>query len=483
MSMRNNPYTPPPLIDGSGLFIGREAIFDQINELLTKQDEATTRRPFLLNGSPKIGKTALLRQIENGRLGAQYIPIYIDLNTVTLDSVSSFYWDLAHKIRQTLTTQKQIDIAEFNQTTFVAAPLQAFFLQLIKPASNAFTAQSLLLLFDNAHILVEQIQQQQMPADLILDLQNELRQANNATSIFALTSPSDTVPTIAGLPFSQWTHNIQLEPLTEEETHALVRDPVGYTIVKEVSRYIHDLTQGHPASIQKICHALYDYQQENGLAIITVADIVAVQKQLGNHALWETAVSHEQPTFTIQPNPALARTIHTVSHQALWYKQPIFIGLAALTLVSLAFILLPILIRRQNQNTANALANITATPGLIEPVGTNESDINLDTDIEQVSSATPEPPPSLTPTATNTPSPTPTPTPTPTNTPDAYPNLITREQDGMIMVYIPEDTFLMGSAEDDFLSVADEQPQREVHMNAFYIDKFEVNIEQYAAFL
>jgi formylglycine-generating enzyme required for sulfatase activity len=58
-----------------------------------------------------------------------------------------------------------------------------------------------------------------------------------------------------------------------------------------------------------------------------------------------------------------------------------------------------------------------------------------------------------------------------------------REQDGMVMVLIPAGTFIMGAAENDFISAPDERPRHEVRLSQFYMDKYEVNVEQYAAFL
>ena len=51
-----------------------------------------------------------------------------------------------------------------------------------------------------------------------------------------------------------------------------------------------------------------------------------------------------------------------------------------------------------------------------------------------------------------------------------------REKDGMEMVYVPEGTFIMGS-DDGF---DNEKPVREVYLDAYWIDKFEVTNAQYA---
>ena len=50
-----------------------------------------------------------------------------------------------------------------------------------------------------------------------------------------------------------------------------------------------------------------------------------------------------------------------------------------------------------------------------------------------------------------------------------------REKDGMEMVYVPEGTFTMGSN-----NVDNEKPAREVYLDAYWIDKYEVSNAQYA---
>jgi len=87
--------------------------------------------------------------------------------------------------------------------------------------------------------------------------------------------------------------------------------------------------------------------------------------------------------------------------------------------------------------------------------------------------------PTLTPTAKNTS--TPTCTPTATNTPTPALGVVStqiRPVDGMEMVYVPEGTFTMGS--DDSDARDNEQPVRNVYLDAYWIDKYEVSNAQYA---
>ncbi len=51
--------------------------------------------------------------------------------------------------------------------------------------------------------------------------------------------------------------------------------------------------------------------------------------------------------------------------------------------------------------------------------------------------------------------------------------------DGMVLMYVPAGTFLMGSTSDDSYAEDDEFPQHEVYLNAYWIDRTEVTNAQY----
>lgn len=96
-----------------------------------------------------------------------------------------------------------------------------------------------------------------------------------------------------------------------------------------------------------------------------------------------------------------------------------------------------------------------------------------------VASETPSLPPTHTPTKLPSKTPTKTPTSKPTRTPD--PNLgigsmMTRETDGMEMVYVPAGKFIMGSEN----GYDDQKPVRQVYLDSYWIDKYEVSNAQYA---
>jgi serine/threonine protein kinase len=59
----------------------------------------------------------------------------------------------------------------------------------------------------------------------------------------------------------------------------------------------------------------------------------------------------------------------------------------------------------------------------------------------------------------------------------------TREADGMLMMYIPAGSFLMGSNASDSDASSDEKPQHEVYLDSFWMDAYEVSNEMFAKFV
>jgi formylglycine-generating enzyme required for sulfatase activity len=55
--------------------------------------------------------------------------------------------------------------------------------------------------------------------------------------------------------------------------------------------------------------------------------------------------------------------------------------------------------------------------------------------------------------------------------------------DGMVLVFVPDGPFLMGSRDDDPQSSLAERPQREIHLDGYWIDQTEVTNAMYAVFL
>jgi formylglycine-generating enzyme required for sulfatase activity/serine/threonine protein kinase len=158
-----------------------------------------------------------------------------------------------------------------------------------------------------------------------------------------------------------------------------------------------------------------------------------------------------QPVSYAQPLPPQSAKPAEKKKLPLWQ---IILGVKSILLlcVALGLLLNHFLINPQEGGFSLGLGASTATPTLTATLPPSPT-------------ATEEP----LPTATNTPEPTPTETPEPTRVPN-----VVRDVDGMEMVHIPAGEFTMGSTRAE-----QEQPVRQVYLDAYWVDMYEVTNQQY----
>ncbi len=466
--------------DSSRLFFGRHDVFRWILE--QTEADIVPEQLLILHGPPKIGKTAVLKEIEFGALNPPFVGIYLDYAQIALDSLSALYWEIANAGLNGL-ARYNIELDTLNHTDFIADPPKALQQQFLLPTSKLLqekrpfsqtTQRHPLFLFDNCQLILGQIEAGVLPANCLGNLQTHLTTENSANVLFSFTDSPEATAT--DLPILQNGLFYELPPLDEEETVALVRQPVPFTLVRDVAQYIYHITDGHPYKTHQLCHALYEHQHEYNLAQITVADVATVHKYSAKNG------SRALPTYALQGSRSVKEAFRIAHRRDFWQSRSFYLLIAAgLLLVASVFLFTTAGISPLSQQIAGFLGATTPTPTAAPTVEVSpEAAVLL---IDPTATETPQP--TDTPIPTETPSPTPssTPTNTPTATPDRYPNTIVREQDGMLMVLIPADTFLMGAGENDFIAASDERPLHQVRLSQFYMDKYEVNVEQFAAFL
>lgn len=466
-----NPYDATLPAGNGRFFVGRGDV------LAWLQQHQAVSAPLILQGIPRIGKTSCLKHIELLHQNTDAVAIFIDFQRLALDSISLIFWELV-QITTNKLQQHHITLSRQNRRDFVAAPYPTFLSRLIHPALEALNGRKLLFLFDNLHILLGRIVADKLPAN-ILELFQDLNQQPQVKLLFTCECPAAfNNPEITT--FLQNAPTYELGPLTLEETTRLTREPVNYTIVQDVATYIYQLTNGYPYQIHTICQLLFDYQQQHQLKQITVADVALVQKTL----LPQDGSLPEIPTkplpYTIEPNSPQIKTVFKTetSRPLATARWAILGGLGVIVCLVASFILLNLAMPTIGTDMNMLIGLITATSTITPtPTPTQTATPTL----------TPTLTPSTTPTATATPSSTPTATPSSTPTPTATPAELSatfvREQDGMVMILIPAGAFMMGAEENSVLAGPDEKPQHQVQLNSFYLDKYEVSVAQYAAFL
>jgi formylglycine-generating enzyme required for sulfatase activity len=300
------------------------------------------------------------------------------------------------------------------------------------------------------------------------------------TAVILTCTPIGKAALVQHLPILDRAPELQIGPLEKEAALALIRQPNEYAIVPDVAEYIYELTQGHAGQIQRLCYELIHYGQETGLGQFTVADVAHVATRnetlrTGHTITWQRRL----PLYTLPGNRRTGLNNDGLNGRYRLIKVALLLTIILLAGATLIF-------SRQQRPSGYATSS---DHGLLAAMAANEFPVPATAS----PSPTPSPtstaitPPTATATHTNTPTDTPTITPTSTDTPSPTPDQplpeITRQLDGMVMVYIPPGTFLRGAADDDVMADPDERPQQEITLDGFYIDKHEVSVAQFAAFL
>src|SRR5436853_2377202 len=95
-----NPYIVGNPIRTEQMFYGRE---DDFRYVRTKLEAASQGVLIVFCGERRAGKSSILYQVLNGRLGERFIPIFVDLQEMVVSSDSEFFARIARLIAECVT--------------------------------------------------------------------------------------------------------------------------------------------------------------------------------------------------------------------------------------------------------------------------------------------------------------------------------------------------------------------------------------------
>lgn len=442
-------------------FFGRHAVFTWLEDRLA---EDAPHRPIVLQGSAGMGKTAVLQQIKAGRMGSTYTAAYVDLAETNPDSMSQLLWELANVFAPQVGNKEPL-----NRPDFVTDPEKAFETAVLRQL-NSDDSPHLILLFDNFHSVQRRFSKGSLSRNGFNAWQHRLQEIPALHTIFTISSGDDDHAAL----FDR-AYRYHIEPMTPPAASDLVRALTSYTFYSDVATYIGDASGGNPRTIIQVMEVLKATKQDDAHWQPTVADVAALRVLAP-----ETAVSHHATYQFSKPKIAVAAP-SGMNKRGLRLAGGM-VGAFATVLLLLA-LFLPYQ-RDKVATQAAMMAGLVSPTAISTPLPVTNSDAMLR--VTRIT-ATPKPPTSTPmPTQTAVPSSTSTtlpPTITPTPSPTTIPQRIIRDSDGMEMLLIPAGTFTMGGRENDYAASPDERPLHDVQLDGFYMDKYEINLEQYAAFI
>lgn len=277
--IRVNPYIVGNPIRDRVMFFGREDDFRFIRKNL---DHGGSGICIVLCGDRRSGKTSILYQILDGRLGSEYLPVLLDLQLYgTITSAETLNRrlgeDICARISRLGAVVPAVDGGAVTRDLATA----------IEGILRAVPGKKLILLFDEYEIL-ENMAEQGSLNHAFFDLLAGLLERHPALS-YVLTGSTRLED--RQKPF--WTHLIakslyrKISYLTEADALRLIKDPLAGIVFyqEEIPHRIFRLTSGQPFYTQAICMNIVDHLNEQRRNLVTSEDLATVVEQLVENPL------------------------------------------------------------------------------------------------------------------------------------------------------------------------------------------------------
>lgn len=259
------------------MFFGRIEDFEFINKKVTGNRKGGI---IVLCGSRRSGKTSILFQIKGGRLGEQFLPVLVDMQSITAQNDREFLKTLATEIASALGKNDSLVTEGFLQR-LEANPLLAFN-EFTGKVSETLGDKNLILMFDEYELFESHIERDRFTADVLNLLAYWME---NTDGIFFLFTGSDKLeerdPRYWDSFLGKALHR-RISFLRRGDALRLIHDPVEGLVEYEegVEDMIIDLTSGQPFYTQVLCQSIVDHLNESAKNTVSTGDIEMVVEEI-----------------------------------------------------------------------------------------------------------------------------------------------------------------------------------------------------------
>ncbi len=303
--MDTNPYNPlRPVLDPT-LFYGRE---DALRFLTLHLSGRRTPRALVVLGTHGIGKSSLLGRVPLV-VDERYPSVKIDASALEMDNAVAF---VATIVDQTRAMMAAIEASTYRLPSFpdVSDPnvnllgwLADEYLEVVFSAIRR--TRHLVLMVDNAHLVLDAMDAGDLPSDFMDYWQNLLDRYEQLDLLFSLDMRYEA-RALQTPPMNDPNLHYRLPHLATSEARQLITEPVKalYGFEPEALARILLWSGGHPYHLQAIGRLLYRRWEEDRarLNLMTTHDLTAIYP-----AALDMAKNTIAPTWeALRPNERLA---------------------------------------------------------------------------------------------------------------------------------------------------------------------------------
>ena len=295
-----NPYIVGNPIKDPRMFFGREDDFLYVQKKFSGGKEGGM---IVLCGARRSGKTSVLFQILNGRLGEDFLPVLIDMQSMAIRDDRDLLGKLAQEI-VTAVNHRDISIDDFSAKA-ADNPFTALE-NLVKKINLTVSDKRLILLFDEYELFETNIDSGIISANILNLLANLIEHRR----VFIVFTGSDNLEA-RNKPYwelflSKALHR-RISFLSEGDTLRLIRQPVeGLVWYHEgIPDEMYVLTAGQPFYTQVLCQSIVDHLNEYRRNDVQPDDVKQVVNEIIENPLpqmifsWNVLTNLEKLTLAI----------------------------------------------------------------------------------------------------------------------------------------------------------------------------------------
>jgi GTP pyrophosphokinase len=303
------PYTLSPVIGRR--FFGREAEFIRLADYLR---DPAPGKAILLWGPRRIGKTSLLRQLEQILTGGIYLPVFIDMQSLSGQDTAVFLHTVARGLAAAVAHQDVI-VPKFNRLRH--DPLGYF--RSFVDALRRCESRHIVLILDEFQVLAGLRAEKASLADSFAYLRSLITGGSQISFIFSGGGVLDTLRQQVGASsLLNVTHTQKVDCLSPHEARRLIVEPAQHlSYDDQVVDEMLALTAGHPYYLQMLCGELALSAYNSGGTRVSqghlegaLADWLPAQEEHHFNHLWgaDSAISRQVQQYNKLFLTAIATT-------------------------------------------------------------------------------------------------------------------------------------------------------------------------------
>jgi ligand-binding sensor domain-containing protein/protocatechuate 3,4-dioxygenase beta subunit len=300
IAIEPNPYIVGNPIRSEQMFFGRE---DDFRYVRTKLEGASQGVVIVFCGERRVGKSSILFQVMNERLGERFIPVFVDMQEMVITTDAEFFARMSRLIVESL-ARKSITVTA---PGFDQGNPYHIFLDFLDEGLAAIKDRTLLILLDEYELMESKVDDGKLSQELFTFLAGLMDNRERLAFIFTGSRRLEERDKKYWRELLRRSLFRKVGFLSGKDTVRLITEPVENRVIygRGVIEAICRLTAGQPFYTQVTCQNIVDYMNENQQNWITLADLQYVTAEITDNPLpqmiytWEALSDDEKLVMSL----------------------------------------------------------------------------------------------------------------------------------------------------------------------------------------